>query len=299
MKFSVFALVLIWSFPSSALAQTLRIDRDQFDAQPGESINLDFDGATYQFDVRTRTETAEHVDLFLEHGGTEYEYAGRLQLSRHDIVHLYLNGSGTIYEGPLTAAGVAELAPGSLVPFFFADPPCTAETDPPPSPSPMYSSGGGERFSLDTELVRTARICTIWELETPVGTLPFLISEVTKEAPAYLRVSGVIIGTEANDHYGRPQIASLTVNDPCNSRDEDVSFCWELILNGQVNEHLQIEDNLYITASPKRHGDRLEIIVRERPPPIIDLSNDVRWVADDAGKLILEENGDGVPIRER
>lgn len=281
MKFSVFALMLFWNFSSSALAQTLRIDREEFDAQPGNSVNLEFDGETYQFDLRTRTETAEHVDLVLEHRGTEDEYAGRLQLSQHDIVHLHLKGSGTIHQGLLSAAGVAELAPGSLAPFFFANPLCAAEADPTPSPSPLLSSRGGERFSLDTEIVRTARICTIWQLETPVGTLPFLISEVTKEAPAYLRVSGVIIGTEANDHYGRPQIASLTVYNPCDSRDEDVRFCWELMLNGQVNEHLQIEDNHYITASPKLRGNPLEIVVSERPPPIIDLSNDVRWVAED------------------
>ena len=145
----------------------------------------------------------------------------------------------------------------------------------------MLSSFDETRFSLDTDKVRDAEPCTIWELETPVGTLPFLITSVTEAAPAYLSTSGIIVGSESDDYFGRPQGAHLTVYDPCVDRDEGVNYCWELFLNGQISDRMRRDKDIFVTALTTQRANSLDIVVRERRPVVVNLSTDIPRIVGD------------------
>ena len=266
MRFLLGIFLLAALANSSAVAQSLQIEEDQFDTQPGENIHFEFDGETLAYRVRSRTDAPDHSELVLEESDGSGRYAATLQRTVENRLHLHLQSMNRTFEGGLSANGIAELEYGSRIPLSSDDWPCSATPSSEISPSPLVSSHGGTRFSLDTDIVRAARPCTIWELETPLGTFPLLIHEVTTEAPAYIGVNGAIPGTEGNDRFGHPRHANLTVYDPCAERYDDEEFCWQLQLRGQTDEDWNRSNDLLISALPTRRTNKTEIVISETGP---------------------------------
>ena len=270
MRFLLGVFLLASMTNSGAAAQSLHIEDEQFDAQPGENIQFEFDGETLVYRVRSRTDAPDHSELVLEESDGSGRFAATLQRTIENRLYLRLRSMNRTFEGALSANGIAELEHGSLIPLSWDEWPCSATPSSEISPSPLVSSHGGTRFSLDTDIVRAAKPCTIWELETPLGTFPLLIHEITAEAPAYIGVNGAIPGTEGNDRLGHPRRAFLTVYDPCAERYEDEEFCWQLQLRGQTDENWNRSNDLLISALPTHRTNQTEIFISERGPAIID-----------------------------